>query len=219
KLIAVGSGLKKELEEFSGRKDIEVINNLVPIELFEERNIKSSNDFIFFSLAFLEGEKGMDTLIKAFAQGFKGSNCILKIGGDGSQRPWLEAMAEELGVSKQVIFLGGLLRNEVSKYMNECDVFVLASRYETFGVVYIEALACGKPIIGTYNGGAEDIINDFNGKLANVDNVDSLKNSMISIKENVNLYNSHIIKSDCIRRFGKETFVSKIISVYEEINI
>ncbi|MGL5086843.1 MAG: glycosyltransferase [Clostridium sp.] len=219
KLIAVGSGLKKELKEFSGREDIEVINNLVPIELFEEKRLNNRDEFIFFSLAFLEGEKGMDTLIKAFADGFKGTNCMLKIGGAGSQRAGLEDLAEKLGVKTQVIFLGGLLRSEVSKYMNECDIFILASRYETFGVVYIEALACGKPIIGTYNGGAEDIVNDFNGELVNIDDVISLKNSMINIKNNIDSYNSQDIKNDCIRRFGKETFVSKILNVYNKINM
>ena len=49
--------------------------------------------FIFFSLAFLEGEKGFDTLIKAFAKKFKDKEAMLYIGGDGSQRAWLEALA------------------------------------------------------------------------------------------------------------------------------
>lgn len=219
KLIVVGSGLKKELEIFTGRKDIEVINNLVPVELFEEKNINKTDEFTFFSLAFLEGEKGMDMLIKSFAEGFKGTNCKLKIGGDGSQRAGLEALAEKLGVKKQVVFLGSLLRSEVSKYMNECDIFVLASRYETFGVVYIEALACGKPVIGTYNGGAEDIINELNGKLVDVDDIASLKDSMITIKDNIDLYSSEKIRRDCIGKFGKENVVSKIIDVYNEINM
>ena len=53
--------------------------------------------------------------------------------------------------------------DEVAEEMRRCDSFVLASEHETFGVVYIEALACGKPVIGTYNGGDEDIIKDYNG--------------------------------------------------------
>lgn len=218
KVIVVGSGLKKEIEKFSGRNDIIVIHNLVSLELFNIKEEKKNKEFTFFSLAFLEGEKGMDTLIKAFAKGFKGENCILKIGGDGSQREWLESLARNLGVKDQVIFLGALLREEVAKNMNECDAFVLASRYETFGVVYIEALASGKPIIGMYNGGAEDIINDINGKIVPIDNVNKLKDSMKNVKENISFYNSDEIKKDCIKRFSKEVIIENIIEVYKEIS-
>ncbi|MBB6716302.1 glycosyltransferase [Clostridium gasigenes] len=219
KVVVVGTGLKKEIEEFSGRNDIKVIHNLVPLELFEKKEEKNNEEFTFFSLAFLEGEKGMDTLIKAFSDGFNGRNCKLKIGGDGSQRKGLEILANNLGIKNQVVFLGALLREEVAKNMNECNAFVLASRYETFGVVYIEALAAGKPIIGMYNGGAEDIINEVNGKIVAIDDINGLKDAMINIKENINSYNSDVIRADCIKRFTKESIVEKIIEVYKEISI
>ncbi|NKF05256.1 glycosyltransferase [Clostridium gasigenes] len=219
KVVVVGTGLKKEIEEFSGRNDIKVIHNLVPLELFEKKEEKNNEEFTFFSLAFLEGEKGMDTLVKAFSDGFKGRNCKLKIGGAGSQRKGLEILANNLGIKNQVVFLGALLREEVAKNMNECNAFVLASRYETFGVVYIEALAAGKPIIGMYNGGAEDIINEVNGKIVAIDDINGLKDAMINIKENINSYNSDVIRADCIKRFTKESIVEKIIEVYKEISI
>lgn len=219
KVVVVGSGLKKEIEKFSGRSDIEVIHNLVSIDLFNKREEISKSEFIFFSLAFLEGEKGMDTLIKSFAAGFKGSKCKLYIGGDGGQREGLEVLANNLGVKNQVVFLGALSREEVAKNMNKCDVFVLASRYETFGVVYIEALASGKPIIGTYNGGAEDIINEVNGKLVDIDDVDGLKDAMISVKENIKFYNSSVIREDCYNRFSRKSIVTQIIDIYKKVSI
>lgn len=217
KVIVVGSGLKKEIEKFSGRNDVKVIHNLVSLDLFNIKEEKKNKEFTFFSLAFLEGEKGMDTLIRAFAKGFKGEKSVLKIGGDGSQREWLESLASNLGVKDQIIFLGTLLREEVAKNMNECDAFVLASRYETFGVVYIEALISGKPIIGMYNGGAEDIINDINGKIVPVDDVNKLKEAMENIKENIKFYDSNEIKKDCIKRFSKDVIVEKIIEIYKEV--
>ena len=219
KVVVVGTGLKKEIEEFSGRNDIKVIHNLVPLELFNKKEEKSNEEFTFFSLAFLEGEKGMDTLIKAFSDGFKGEKCKLKIGGAGSQRKGLESLTNNLGIKNQVVFLGALLREGVAKNMNECNAFVLASRYETFGVVYIEALAAGKPIIGMYNGGAEDIVNEVNGKIVAIDNIDELKDAMINIKQNINFYNSDVIRADCIKKFSKEAIVEKIIVVYKEISI
>ncbi|WP_370836360.1 glycosyltransferase [Clostridium tertium] len=213
-LIAVGNGLKKEISKFCGRKDIKVIHNLIPIENFYISKNKNKN-FTFFSLAFLEGEKGMDTLIRSYAKYLKETNSKLLIGGDGSQKDFLIKLCEELEIKNQVEFLGALSRKEVSHYMSICDSFVLASRYETFGVVYIEALASGKPIIGTYNGGAEDIINSKNGLIVKVDDVDELGNAMKYIMENSNSYNAEDIRIDCIEKFSKEKITNEILDIYD----
>ena len=181
-----------------------------------KKRIKNEK-FIFFSLAFLEGEKGFDTLIKSFAKKFKDKEAVLYIGGDGSQRSWLEALTVENGVKDQIIFLGALSRDDVSKWMNKCDCFVLPSRYETFGVVYIEALASGRPVIGALNGGAEDIINNLNGYLIPIDDIDILAEKMIEVYDNIESYDEEEIRIDCLKRFSPKVIVNKIISVYKEV--
>lgn len=217
KIIAVGNGLKKEIEDLTERKDIKVIGNLVDLSLFDIRDVKKENDeFIFFSVAFLEGEKGFDTLIKAFAKKFKNQNVKLVIGGDGSQKSWLKDISNSEGVEKQVLFTGALSRKEVANWMNKCDVFVLPSRYETFGVVYIEALASGKPVIGTLNGGAEDIINDEVGILVKIDDTQQLSDAMNYMKNNLNKYDSKEIRKYCTSKFSSKIIVDKIINVYND---
>lgn len=217
KVITVGNGLKNEIEALSGRDDIEVIGNLVDLSKFTIKKRIKNEKFIFFSLAFLEGEKGFDTLIKAFAKKFKDKEAILYIGGDGSQRSWLEALAVENGVKDQIIFLGALSRDDVAKWMNKCDCFVLPSRYETFGVVYIEALASGRPVIGALNGGAEDIINNLNGYLVPIDDIDILAEKMLEVYDNIESYDEEEIRTDCLKRFSPKVIVNKIISVYKEV--
>ena len=217
KVITVGNGLKNEIQALSGRNDIEVIGNLVDLSKFTIKKRIQNEKFIFFSLAFLEGEKGFDTLIKAFAKKFKDKEAMLYIGGDGSQRAWLEALAQENGVKKQIIFLGALSRDDVAKWMNKCDCFVLPSRYETFGVVYIEALASGRPVLGALNGGAEDIINNLNGYLVPIDDIDKLAEKMLELYKKIDSYNEEEIRSDCLKRFSPEVIVNKIISVYKEV--
>ena len=217
KVITVGNGLKNEIESLSGRHDIEVIGNLVDLSKFTIKKRIKNEKFIFFSLAFLEGEKGFDTLIKSFAKKFKGKEAVLYIGGDGSQRSWLEALTVENGVKDQIIFLGALSRDDVAKWMNKCDCFVLPSRYETFGVVYIEALASGRPVIGALNGGAEDIINNLNGYLIPIDDIDILAEKMIEVYDNIESYDEEEISSDCLKRFSPKVIVNKIISVYKEV--
>lgn len=217
KVITVGNGLKNEIESLSGRQDIEVIGNLVDLSKFTIKKRIKNEKFIFFSLAFLEGEKGFDTLIKSFAKKFKDKEAVLYIGGDGSQRYWLEALTVENGVKDQIIFLGALSRDDVSKWMNKCDCFVLPSRYETFGVVYIEALASGRPVIGALNGGAEDIINNLNGYLIPIDDIDILAEKMIEVYDNIESYDEEEIRIDCLKRFSPKVIVNKIISVYKEV--
>ena len=217
KVITVGNGLKNEIESLSGRQDIEVIGNLVDLSKFTIKKRIKNEKFIFFSLAFLEGEKGFDTLIKSFAKKFKDKEAVLYIGGDGSQRSWLEALTVENGVKDQIIFLGALSRDDVSKWMNKCDCFVLPSRYETFGVVYIEALASGRPVIGALNGGAEDIISNLNGYLIPIDDIDILAEKMIEVYDNIESYDEEEIRIDCLKRFSPKVIVNKIISVYKEV--
>ena len=217
KVITVGNGLKNEIESLSGRQDIEVIGNLVDLSKFTIKKRIQNEKFIFFSLAFLEGEKGFDTLIKSFAKKFKDKEAVLYIGGDGSQRSWLEALTVESGVKDKIIFLGDLSRDDVSKWMNKCDCFVLPSRYETFGVVYIEALASGRPVIGALNGGAEDIINNLNGYLIPIDDIDILAEKMIEVYDNIESYDEEEIRIDCLKRFSPKVIVNKIISVYKEV--
>ena len=217
-IIAVGNGLKKEIEELTNRKDIKVIGNLVDLSLFDIRNIKKESDeFIFFSVAFLEGEKGFDTLIKAFSKKFKNERARLVIGGDGSQREWLEGIAKNEGIENQVTFTGALSREEVAGWMNKCDAFVLPSRYETFGVVYIEALASGKPVIGTFNGGAEDIVNQEIGILVEIDNERELSDAMEYIRKNNKEYNPEKLRNYCTEKFSANVIIKKIINVYNEV--
>lgn len=218
KVIAVGNGLKREIELLSNRNDIEVIGNLVDLSVFDIRG-KNNNDnnFTFFAVAFLEGEKGFDTLIKAFAREFYGKAAELIIGGDGSQKKWLQEIAMEENIHEQVIFTGALSREEVSKYMNDCDAFVLPSRYETFGVVYIEALASGKPVIGTYNGGAEGIINSNNGYIVPIDDIPKLQKAMSRMVENINQFNPLELRKECMEKYSPKVIVKQIISIYKNV--
>ena len=101
--------------------------------------------------------------------------------------------------------------------MRKADAFVLPSRYETFGVVYIEALASGTPVIGTFNGGAEDIITHDNGYIVDIDDIDSLASAMKDITINKEKFVPEKLREDCFKRYSPDIIVEKIISVYEDI--
>lgn len=219
KVISVSSYLKEIISKYY-KNDITIIPNTVDCNefLYYKSDKKNSSDkFTFLSLCYLKNNKGVDILIKAFSKYFKEENVELIVAGDGPERLNLEKLAGELGVSHKVIFKGALSRDEVKKEMSNCNVFALASRFETFGVVLIEALSSGKPVISTKNGGANDIVNDSNGILVDVNNIDQFGEKMYYMYKNYNEYDSYKIRKECIRKYSREVVTQKLLNIYDII--
>ena len=108
-----------------------------------------------------ERYKGMDTLITAMPRLLTTwPELQLALAGSGDDRAWLEDFAEKNGVQRHVHFLTGLSNEELAACYKACEVFALPSRGEGFGLVYLEAMACGKPVIGGTHGGAPELIQD-----------------------------------------------------------
>ena len=108
-----------------------------------------------------EQYKGADTLIAALPRVLKAApDASLVLVGKGDDRPRLERLAHELGVSEHAHFLEGLTPERLFACYANCDVFALPSRGEGFGFVFLEAMACAKPVIGGAHGGIPDIVED-----------------------------------------------------------
>ena len=114
-----------------------------------------------------ERYKGVDHLIEAVAQlsaENKGLNLVAV--GSGDDLPRLKKLAADAGVSGRVKFLEGLSREQLGACYAHCDIFALPSTGEGFGLVFLEANAFGKPVIGAGVGGTTDLIEDgVNGLL------------------------------------------------------
>ena len=108
-----------------------------------------------------ERYKGMDTLITALPRLLpRWPELQLAMVGEGDDREWLENLAEENGVDRHVHFLSGLSYEELASCYAHCEIFALPSKGEGFGLVYLEAMACVKPVIGGAHGGAPEVIDD-----------------------------------------------------------
>jgi phosphatidylinositol alpha-1,6-mannosyltransferase len=108
-----------------------------------------------------ERYKGADTLISALPRVLKaGPEISLVLVGDGNDRPRLEQIARDLGVSGRAHFLHGLTPDELFACYANCDVFALPSSGEGFGLVFLEAMALAKPVIGGSHGGIPEIVED-----------------------------------------------------------
>ena len=108
-----------------------------------------------------ERYKGMDTLITALPRLLTTwPELQLVLAGSGDDRGWLEDFAAKNGVERHVHFLGDLSNAQLAGCYAACEIFALPSRGEGFGLVYLEAMACGKPVIGGTHGGAPELIQD-----------------------------------------------------------
>ncbi|MDA3876476.1 MAG: glycosyltransferase, partial [Halothiobacillus sp.] len=175
--------------------------------------------FTFLNVALLTEKKAVHNLVSAFARIFGNDpDVILKIGGDGVERPRLEALAAELGVADRVLLLGMLSRKQVLEEMSNANAFVLSSRYETFGVVVIEALALGKPVIATRCGGPESIVREQDGLLVPTDDVPALAEAMKKMRSGYAGYDAGDIRAACIARYSESPIVERLSSVYLEVH-
>lgn len=217
KFICVGNGLKNAVIEYTKTaEDITVIPNMVD-KKFNYTEEKGSDTFFFVSIGNLIQSKRFDLTIQAFAKNFKGNQGVkLTIIGDGPLKEDLKSLARAHGVEKQVLFTGRLDRNSVACELQKSNVFVLASDYETFGVVYIEAMACGVPVIGTRNGGADDIINEGCGILVDTDDVDQLADAMKKLFHDWQDINRMKISAECMEKYGESSVCARILEIYKE---
>ncbi|OFS87271.1 glycosyl transferase family 1 [Oligella sp. HMSC05A10] len=194
------------------------IPNIVNDDFLKVELNNCFEQFTFINVCFLDRNKRVDLLISAFATAFKGNNKVrLKIGGSGTEELSLKTLSEKLGVSEQVTFLGRLSREQVKRELSRANALVLSSDYETFGVVLIEALALGKPIISTKSGGPESIIVPQVGYLVEKDSVDGLASGMCHLFENYEKFDPKSIRQYCFEQFSEDAVCKKLENVYQSV--
>jgi glycosyltransferase involved in cell wall biosynthesis len=180
--------------------------------------MRADQDFVFFSLCHLVAEKGVDDLLKAARLAMAELPAMrLVIGGDGPMRENLKALAEHLNIADRVTWLGQVDPAAAPSFYRSCDAFILPSRGETFGVVYVEALACGKPVIATRCGGPEAIVHEGNGLLVPIGDVRAIASAMVNMARSRDRYNADDIRNDFMKRFSRPAVVGQLLTLYRSV--
>lgn len=180
--------------------------------------LRETKQFHFICVALLSENKCIHNAIHAFKLAFSDTPQVsMSIGGNGPELPRLKTIVDELGLSQKITFLGKLSRDRVLEEISNSDVFVLPSRFETFGVVVIEALALGKPVIATRCGGPDSIVEEKDGILVPTDDIKSLADAMLKMHTNKKLYISDSIRQSCIKRFSEEAISKRLKLIYEKV--
>jgi phosphatidylinositol alpha-1,6-mannosyltransferase len=133
-------------------------------------------------LASSERYKGQDRVIRILPRlRSEHPDIVYLIVGDGDDRPRLEALALECGVTEQVVFVGRVSQDELPDYFRLADVFVMPSTGEGFGIVFLEAIASGANVIAGNQDGSRDALGDGAlGTLVAPDNLDELASAIRS---------------------------------------
>jgi L-malate glycosyltransferase len=176
--------------------------------------------FRFLNIGMMDEDdrKGHEILLSAFAGKFVNQNDVeLVIIGEGPHRKYLEDLTAKLKINEQVIFKGIITNGNLAKEISDCDVFVFPSNIETSGVVVVDALACGKPVIATKCNGPECFITKDNGLVVPKSNPELLGEAMESIKNNIKDYSTEIIKDDCYKRFSSDVIADRLLEIYNDI--
>lgn len=182
-VVAVSEGVKADLIAHTRltADDVTVIYNPVDVDSIRARATESvghawlTDDAlsVVVSGGRHESQKGFDTLLDAFSR-LERETARLVLFGTGPETPSLKSRADALGIDDRVCFTG-FVENPY-KYMAAADVFVLSSVYEGFGLVLIEALACGCPVVSTdcESGPAEILENGGYGSLVPVGDAEAI---------------------------------------------
>jgi teichuronic acid biosynthesis glycosyltransferase TuaC len=146
----------------------------------EESPQKSDEILIVGNLLVGKGHELVLTAIKRLGASFPQLQC--RIIGEGPDRARFEALARDLGIAQRVRFEGRKSRAEVAAAMRACSVFVLPSRYEGLGCVYLEAMACGKPVIACRGQGIDEVIeHGKNGWLVPINGLEELAQGLSTL--------------------------------------
>lgn len=218
KLITVSKALANNIEEKFGVKAT-VIPNMVDTESFNYISRKNENDeYVFVSTGGLIPRKSMDMLVDSFNIAFKDQKKVkLYIFGEGAERSKLEQMIAEYKLTEQIFLMGLRDRKEIAKRMHESDCFVLASKLETFGVAYIEALAAGLPVIATNCGGPEEFVHKDNGILIDVDDAQRLTDAMLKMYNESDIFNREKISKEMVDKFSPEIISKQLTEIYRNV--
>jgi glycosyltransferase involved in cell wall biosynthesis len=218
KIIAVSTYLRQEIRAKTGH-EAQVIPNLVNTSFYHPgQDARQEGPFRIFALSAFSLDKGaldlMQTLkiLKSY-----GTDWQLLWGGTGPLLPQVKRDIEEEGLGGKVTFLGRLNPDQALEQYQQCDCFVLPSRIESFSMVLIEALACGKPVVATNCGGPKDIVDTCCGILVPKQNPMALAKALASMSASYQRYSPEKIREYCVGRFGHHVIALKIIDLYKQL--
>lgn len=225
KVIALSSDIKnRAVDYYNVSNNIDVIHLGIPKPLFTKKNREhfglKPTDVLLVTVGRLVARKGLQDLIRVVAT-LKDQNIKLIVIGDGPEKTGLEALSKSLGVSERILFLGYVSDEEKFQLLNISDIYVSSSHHEGFGIVFLEAMASGLPVVCYDEGGqAEFLLDQKTGFLVGYGNHSLLTKKISQLCEDTALSNEvGQFNRRYVEKFYIATCAKQYQCVYESLTI
>ena len=219
-LTAVSEYLRAEtIEKFGVAEDrIRAIPNFVDLRLYRRdthpchrSKFSETGEKIVMHISNFRPVKRVEDVVRVFSRVQRRVRSRLVLIGDGPDRGRVEEIAREEGIADRVIFLGK--QESVAELLACADLFVLPSSHESFGLVALEAMACGVPVVATRVGGVPEVVPDgVAGHLAPVGDVDAMADAAIALLSDPARWAA---ASDAARDAAERYSVDRVVPEYE----
>ncbi len=218
-ILPVSNHLQEAIKSYGIRNKFTVVPNVVNTTTFRPPACPKNGgkkNILFVGL--IVPIKGIGFLLRALAQvKEKRQDFVVDIVGDGPNRKEYEKLTEESGLGHLVKFHGFKIKEEVAEFMKNCDFLVQPSLYETFGVTYIEAMACGKPVVATQLRALQEKINKDRGILVPPKDANALADAIDYMLDHHKDYSPQKIRGYVKDEFSYDVVGKKLNEIYREI--
>ncbi len=219
-VTSVSESLKQDTYKlFDIKREIKVIPNFIDFTRFSKKNhehfktaIAPKGEKLIVHTSNFRKVKRIDDAVKVFAEIIKKIPSKLLLVGDGPERINIEKLCRELNLIDKVTFLGK--QNQVEEILSVCDLFLMPSETESFGLAALEAMACELPVISSNAGGIPELnVDGVTGYLCDVGDVATMSEKAIYILEDTKRLNT--FKAAAKAR-AMDFDIHQIVPVYEE---
>lgn len=218
-VTSVSDSLKQDTyKNFKITKDIEVIPNFIDLQRFSRKSknhfrraIAPDGEHLLVHTSNFRKVKRVQDVLKVFSLLRKKIPCKLLLIGDGPERHHIEELCREMQLCDDVRFLGK--QELIEEVLSICDLFIMPSETESFGLAALEAMACQVPVISSNAGGIPELnINGVTGYMSDVGDVEDMANNAFRILENQETLMR--FKSAALER-ANEFDIHRILPMYE----
>lgn len=212
----VSKYMLQEIPNSNTPKD--VLPNLVDTQFFKLPRKKMNGLKLVQVCAFRRGKRIEDMLkaLKIIVAKKEIKDISLTIVGDGYLKEYYQKTCHDLGLDAYVHFVGRKTKKEIATILNDNNIFAITSDKETFCIPGIEALASGMPIVSTKCFGPEEYLDEKNGKLVNVGDIESLASAIIEVYKNLNKYDICYLRATA-DRYSPKNITNKALKIYEKV--